>query len=120
MKKSNASSTIDEYIATFPTNIQAILQQVRKTILKAAPKAEETIKYDMPTFVLSGNLIHFAAFKNHIGLYSIPTGDKDFQEAFSPYKTGKGSIQFPFDQPMPLALITRIVKHRIKENRDQH
>lgn len=108
-------TTIDQYIAGFPEEIQRILQQVRKTIHKAAPKAEETIKYDMPTFTFHGNLVHFAAFKKHIGFYPVPMGNPTFNKLFAGYKTGKGSIQFPLDQPMPLDLITKIVHYRISE-----
>ncbi len=108
--------TIDEYIAGFPPDVQAILQQVRATIKEAAPGAEETIKYRMPTFLLNGNLVYFAGFKNHIGFYPIPTGIEKFQKELSKYKTAKGSVQFPLDQPMPLGLIRKIVKFRVKEN----
>jgi uncharacterized protein YdhG (YjbR/CyaY superfamily) len=107
---------IDEYIAGFPENIQKILEQIRATVKKAAPDAEETIKYAMPTFTLNGNLVYFAAFKNHIGFYPAPTGDEAFKKDLSVYKTGKGSVQFPIDKPMPLNLITKIVKLRVKKN----
>jgi uncharacterized protein YdhG (YjbR/CyaY superfamily) len=106
---------IDLYIAGFPEDVQVILQQIRETIRKAAPNAVETIKYAMPTFVLNGNLVHFAAFKNHIGFYPAPTGVEAFKEELSAYKQGKGSIQFPIDKPMPLKLITKIVKYRIAQ-----
>ncbi|WP_409417254.1 iron chaperone [Flavobacterium sp. PS2] len=108
--------TIDEYIAGFPAAIQAVLEQVRQTIRKAAPNAEEKISYAIPTFTLNGNLVHFAAFKNHIGFYALPSGNEAFQEELSVYKSGKGSIQFPLDKPMPLDLITKIVNFRVKEN----
>lgn len=107
---------IDEYIGGFPEDVQKILEQIRATIKNAAPDAEETIKYAMPTFMLNGNLIYFAAFKSHIGLYATPTGNEAFKEELSIYKTGKGSIQFPLDQPMPLDLITRIAEFRVKQN----
>ncbi len=107
---------IDEYIAAFPSEIQAILQQIRVIIKQAAPEATETISYQMPTFVLNGNLVHFAAFKSHIGFYPIPTGIEAFKNELSGYKMGKGSVQFPIDQPMPLELISRIVKFRVDEN----
>ena len=107
---------IDEYIAGFPKPIQKILQETRVTIQKAAPGAKETIKYAMPTFTLEGNLVYFAAFKNHIGFYPAPTNDESFKKDLSPYKTGKGSIQFPYDKPMPYALITKMVKHRVRQN----
>jgi uncharacterized protein YdhG (YjbR/CyaY superfamily) len=109
-------TTIDEYIQDFPENIQNLLQQVRKTISSAAPGAEEAISYAIPTFKLNGNLVHFAAFKNHIGFYPAPTGLKEFQKDLSPYAQGKGSAQFPLDQPLPLELITKIVKYRVQEN----
>ena len=108
--------TIDEYISTFPKDIQKILWQVRKTIKETAPDAEEAISYQIPTFKLNGNLVHFAAFKNHIGFYPAPSGQKAFQKELSIYKSGKGSIQFPIDKPMPLSLIKKIVKYRVKEN----
>ncbi|MDX2246939.1 MAG: DUF1801 domain-containing protein [Bacteroidia bacterium] len=107
---------IDTYICEFPEEIRILLEQVRATIRRAAPEAEEAIKYAMPTFVLNGNLVHFAAFKNHIGFYPVPSGIEAFKEELSVYKMGKGSIQFPLDQPLPLDLITRIVEFRVKEN----
>jgi uncharacterized protein YdhG (YjbR/CyaY superfamily) len=118
MKEMKAGS-IDEYIAGFPKNVQKILQSVRATIRKAAPKAEEAIKYGLPTFILNGNLVHFGGFKNHIGFYPAPTGIEEFREELSVYEGGKGSIQFPLDKPMPLALITKIVKYRIVENAER-
>ncbi|MEZ4836121.1 MAG: DUF1801 domain-containing protein [Caldilineaceae bacterium] len=93
-------TSIDEYIATFPAEIQAILQAVRATVKDAAPDATEKISYQMPTFYLHGNLVHFAAFKNHIGFYPTPTGVEAFQERLSQFKGAKGSVQFPLDQPM--------------------
>ncbi|MBP6469152.1 MAG: DUF1801 domain-containing protein [Chloroflexi bacterium] len=107
---------IDEYIATFPEDVQVMLAELRATIQAAAPAAEEKISYQMPTFALNGNLVHFAAFKNHIGLYPAPTGLEAFQEELSVYKTGKGSVQFPIDQPLPLDLIRKIVHYRVAEN----
>ena len=114
--KQAAPKTIDEYIAGFPPDVQAILQKIRLTIRKAAPGVEETIKYQMPTFMLKGNLVYFAAFKEHIGFYPIPTGIEKFKKELAVYKQGKGSVQFPLDQPMPYGLISRIVKFRVKEN----
>jgi len=111
--------TIDEYISMFPDEVQTILNQVRQTIRGAAPEAGETINYQMPTFTLNGNLVHFAAFKTHIGFYPTPTGIEAFKEELAPYKGAKGSVQFPIDQPMPLSLIRRIVKYRVKENLEQ-
>ncbi len=114
MKKSFTS--IDEYIADFPEEIQKILQEIRAVIKSAAPNAEEKISYQMPAFFLNGNLIHFAAFKNHIGIYPAPSGTEAFKEEIAKYKTAKGSIQLPLDEPMPLKLISRIVKFRVSEN----
>jgi uncharacterized protein YdhG (YjbR/CyaY superfamily) len=111
-----APQTIDEYIAGFPEGVQAILEKIRSTIKDVAPGADEAIKYRMPTFVLNGNLVHFAAFKNHIGFYPVPTGIEAFKEELSFYKQGKGSVQFPLDQPIPYDLISRIVKFRVEEN----
>jgi uncharacterized protein YdhG (YjbR/CyaY superfamily) len=112
-------ATIDDYIAGFPPDVQAILQQIRQTIHEAAPEATEKISYAMPTFYLHGNLVHFAAFKTHIGFYPVPTGIEKFKKELSQYKQGKGSVQFPLDQPMPLDLISRIVKFRVKENKEK-
>jgi uncharacterized protein YdhG (YjbR/CyaY superfamily) len=108
--------TIDEYINMFPEDVQRILNQLRQTIRETAPEAAETINYQMPTFILNGNLVHFAAFKNHIGFYPTPTGIEAFKEELSAYKGAKGSVQFPIDQPLPLSLIRRIVEYRVKEN----
>lgn len=108
-------STIDEYIARCPEDVQAILSKIREIIRKAAPNAEETIKYQIPTFVLNGNLVHFAAFQNHIGFYPTPSGITKFQKELSAYKGAKGSVQFPLDAPIPFSLITKIVKFRVKE-----
>ena len=108
--------TIDEYIAGFPPDVQEVLQKIRQTIHEAAPQATEKISYQMPTFYLKGNLVHFAAFKEHIGFYPVPTGIEKFKKELSVYKQGKGSVQFPLDQPMPYELITKIVKFRVKEN----
>ncbi len=108
---------INEYIAGFPKDTQKILEQIRATIKKAAPDAEETISYAMPTFTLNkAYLVYFAAFKNHIGFYPAPIRNEAFKEEFSFYKTGKGSVRFPLDKPMPVELVTKIVKFRVKEN----
>ncbi|MES2881144.1 MAG: DUF1801 domain-containing protein [Bacteroidota bacterium] len=109
-------NNIDEYIAGFPPDVQKILQQVRATIKKEAPNAEEKIAYAIPTFALNGNLVHFAAFKNHIGFYPAPSGTKAFEKELSIYKSGKGSVQLPLSEPMPLELIKKIVKLRVQEN----
>jgi uncharacterized protein YdhG (YjbR/CyaY superfamily) len=111
-----APTTIDEYIAGFPPEVQTILQKIRLTIKKAAPDAAETISYQMPTFTLHGNLVHFAAFKNHIGFYPVPSGIDKFKKELAVYQQGKGSVQFPLDQPIPYSLISKIVKFRVKEN----
>ena len=111
-----APKTIDEYIAGFPEHVQEILQQIRKTIREAAPEAEEAIAYQMPTFRLRGNLVHFAAFKNHIGFYPTPTGTEQFQAELSAYKGGKGSVRVPLDEPIPYDLIRRIVAFRVQES----
>ena len=108
--------SIDEYIASFPDTIQPILQNIRAAIKEAAPGAEETIKYGMPTFILNGNLVHFAAFKNHIGFYPVPSGIEAFKNELAIYKSGKGSVQFPIDKPIPINLIIKIVKFRVEQN----
>lgn len=110
---------IDAYIAGFPPDVQEILQAIRHTIREAAPDAQETISYQMPTFTLHGNLVHFAAFSKHIGLYPAPTGIEVFKDELAGYKQGKGSVQFPLDQPIPYALISRIVQYRVKENQEK-
>jgi uncharacterized protein YdhG (YjbR/CyaY superfamily) len=116
MKGQTAPRSIDEYIADFPQPVRDILEKIRLTIRRAAPDAEETIKYRMPTFTLKGNLVHFAAFKKHIGFYPTPTGTEKFQKELSVYKGAKGSVQFPLDKPVPYRLISKIVKFRVKEN----
>jgi uncharacterized protein YdhG (YjbR/CyaY superfamily) len=108
--------TIDEYIETFPERVQHILNELRQTIKDAAPEAEETINYGIPTSTLNGNLVHFAAFENHIGFYPTPSGMEAFQKELSSYKGAKGSVQFPIDQALPLPLIRRIVEFRVREN----
>ena len=100
----------------FPRDIQKILAKIRSTIKKAAPGAEEKISYQMPTFTLNGNLVHFAAFREHIGFYPTPSGTEKFQKELTAYKGGKGSIRFPLDEPIPFALIEKIVKFRVKES----
>src|SRR5687768_8603977 len=115
--KAGTAKSIDEYIARFPKATQMALQEVRATIQRAAPGAEETISYAIPTFKLNGTyLIYFAEYKNHIGLYPVPAGNVAFESDFSSYKTsGKGAIQFPLSEPMPVHLITKIVKFRLQE-----
>ena len=117
MKETGASpKTIDEYIATFPKDVQDILEKVRATIRSAAPQAEETINYQIPTFLLKGNLVHFAAYKKHIGFYPTPSGIEQFKDKISAYEWAKGSVQFPLDKPIPYDLISRITEFRVKEN----
>jgi len=109
--------TIDEYVKTFPDDIQEILTAVRDQIKKAAPSAVKAISYQMPTFKLNGkNLVHFAAFKNHIGFYSTPSGTEKFKKELSKYKTSKGTAQFQLNEPIPFDLISKIVKFRVIEN----
>lgn len=114
--KQTAPKDIDEYIAGFPNDVQEILEKIRMTIRKAAPDAEETIKYQMPTFTLNGNLVHFAAFKKHIGFYPAPRGIETFKDELSVYEGAKASLSFPLDKPIPFGLISKIVKFRVKKN----
>ena len=111
-----APPDIDAYIAEFPEPVGAILEQVRQTIRAAAPQAEEAIRYRMPTFRLRGNLVHFAAFKHHIGLYPAPSGILAFAEELAPYRHAKGSVRFPLDQPIPYALLGKIVAYPVTES----
>lgn len=111
---------VNEFIAEFPEDIQLILEKIRATIQQAAPDAKEAIKYGMPTFVLNGNLVHFAAYKNHIGFYPAPTGIDAFIGELAQYRTGKGTIQFPVDKPIPYDLVTKVVKFRVEENLKKH
>lgn len=111
------SKTINEYIETAPKDVRDILKKIRQIIRTAAPKAEETINYGIPTFKLSGkNLAHFAGFKAHIGFYPTPSGIEAFKKELSAYKGAKGSVQFPLDKPIPYGLIKKIVKFRVSEN----
>ena len=110
-------STIDEYIAGFSTEVRAILQKIRRTVGKAAPDAQETISYRIPSFKLNGMLVHFAAFKAHIGFYPPVRGDAKLVKAVSRYAGEKGNLRFPLDEPIPYDLIERIVQHRVKQNR---
>lgn len=111
-----ALTTIDEYILQFPAEVQVILQELRQVITETAPEAREIISYQMPTFYLKGNLVHFAAYKKHIGFYPTPTGIEAFKDELSIYKGAKGSVQFPVDRPIPFNLIRKIVKFRVDEN----
>lgn len=110
-----APQTIDEYIAGFPPDVQEILLKIRAIIRKTAPDAQEAIRYRLPTFVLNGNLVHFGAFKKHIGFYPTPSGTERFKKELSAYQGAKGSVQFPLDKPIPYDLITQIVEFRVKE-----
>jgi len=116
-KSKNKFERIDDYIATFPEDVQKILEQIRKVIRDSAPDAQEAIAYGIPTFKHNGNLVHFAAFKHHIGFYpGGPSAIKAFQKELSNYKLSKGTVQFPLDKPIPLDLVKTIVKFRVKEN----
>ena len=114
--KTIQAGNIDEYIAGFPEHIQEILEKLRDTIRKAAPGAEEVMSYQMPAFKFHGMLVYFAMHKNHIGFYPTPSGIEAFKKELSAYEGAKGSIKFPIDKPLPLGLITKIVKFRVKEN----
>jgi len=109
-------TSIDEYIATFPEEIQKKLQEIRATIKAAAPDAEEKISYKMPAFAQNGILVYFAAWKNHIGFYPIPSGTQAFKQELSAYESSKGAVKFPLDKPMPLDFISKNVKFRLAEN----
>jgi uncharacterized protein YdhG (YjbR/CyaY superfamily) len=114
--KAAKATTIDEYISGFPRDIQRLLKQVRSTIRKAAPAAQETISYRVPAFMFEGSLVYFAAFKNHIGFFPTSSGITHFKNELSAYESAKGSVRFPLDQPIPLDLITKITRFRVKEN----
>jgi uncharacterized protein YdhG (YjbR/CyaY superfamily) len=111
--------TMDEYINLFPEDVRNILNELRQAIKETAPEAQETINYQIPTFTLNGNLVHFAAFKNHVGFYPTPSGMEAFKKELAAYKGAKGSVQFPINQPLPLPLIRRIVEYRVKENSER-
>ena len=111
-----AFTTIDEYIAGFPEHIQAILEQMRQTIRETAPDAQEAISYQIPTFKLNGNLVHFAAFKKHIGFYPASSGIEAFKDELASYEFAKGSVKFPLTEPIPFDLVRRIVAYRVEEN----
>ena len=118
VSKKNQIPSIDEYIYGFPGDVQDILQELRRIIRESAPNAEETISYKIPTFKLKGNLVHFAAFKNHIGFYPTPSAIEAFKRELSPYETAKGSVKFPLNKPIPYDLVRRVVEFRVKENTD--
>lgn len=117
--KQQKPTTIDEYIADFPADVQPLLEKVRAAIRKAAPDAEEAIKYQMPTFVLNGNLVHFACWANHIGLYPGSRPIAEFKDELSRYETSKGTVQFPLDKPIPSGLIGKITKSCVKRNAER-
>lgn len=119
MKTGQTPRSIDEYIAGFPSDVQEMMKKIRLTIRKAAPDAEERISYQIPTFTLNGNLVHFGAFKRHIGFYPASTGIEKFKSELSAYEGAKGTVRFPFEKPIPFALISKIVKFRVKENLDR-
>jgi uncharacterized protein YdhG (YjbR/CyaY superfamily) len=119
MTKTPEIKNVDDYIQQFPNEIQAMLLQLRKTIKAAAPKAEEIISYKMPAYKYHGMLAYFASYKNHIGFYAVPTGHEAFKKELSKYKGGKGSVQFPLDKPLPLKLVTQIVKFRVAQNEEK-
>lgn len=110
------AESVDAYIADFPVEVQKMLEQIRSTIKQAAPKAEETISYAIPSYKLNGMLVHFAGYANHIGFYPGAGGIAAFVEELADYKTSKGTVQFPIDQPLPLKLVTKIVEFRVKQN----
>ena len=117
MKKARVpAGNIDQYIARFPPDVQAVLAKVRLTIRQAAPTAQETVAYGIPTFILNGNLVHFGAFQKHLGFYPTSSGIAKFQPELSAYKSARGSVQFPFDKLIPYPLIARIVKFRVRES----
>lgn len=113
------SNEINKYISSFPEKTQSLLKQVYSTIKKVIPEADECIKYMMPTFVLNGNLVHFAGYKNHIGFYPAPSGINAFKNELTGYNCSKGAIQFPLNKPLPLVLIVKIVRFRVKENTEK-
>jgi len=119
MDKNKAAKNVDEYIAQFPPEVKAALESLRKTIKTAAPKAEELISYMMPAYKLNGVLVYFAGYKNHIGFYGTPSGHEAFEKELVGYKSGKGSVQFPLDKPLPLKLVTQIVKFRVAQNQEK-
>jgi uncharacterized protein YdhG (YjbR/CyaY superfamily) len=111
-----AARNVDEYIAGFPPEVQDVLKQIRSTISATAPEAKEAIKYQIPTYTLNGNLVSFAAYRSHIGLYPVPVGTKKFQKQLATYRAARSTARFPLDQPIPYDLIRQLVKFRVKEN----
>lgn len=119
LESGSKPETIDDYISQFPSGIQEILQKLRLVIKEAAPDAEERMSWQMPTFYLNGNLVHFAAHKNHVGFYPAPSGIEAFKDQLSGYKGAKGSVQFPYANPVPYELVKEIVKFRVMENSER-
>lgn len=117
MTKKKQIKTIDEYIAKFPEDVQDILEKIRQVIKESAPDAEETINYQIPTYKLKGNLVHFGAFKNHIGFYPTPSAMDEFKKELSLYEVAKGSVKFPINKPIPYGLVKKIVKYRVQETK---
>lgn len=115
-KSKPTSADVDKFIAAYPKEVQEVLTKVRETIRESAPEAEETINYGIPTFTLNGNLVHFSALQTHIGFYPTPSGIEKFKKELSKYEGAKGSVKFSLDKPIPYALISKIVKFRVKEN----
>lgn len=116
MQTAKKYETFEEYFRSFPENVQALLEEMRQTIRAVAPEAEEVIAYQMPTFRLNGNLVHFAAYKKHIGFYPTPSGINAFIEELAPYEVSKGTVRFPLDEPIPFDLVSKIVEFRVNEN----
>ena len=110
------SKSIDDYIDRYPKEVRRLLKQIRRTIQKAAPRAKETISYRIPTYTLNGNLVHFGGFRTHVSFFPTSSGISAFEKELSSYKTSRGTVQFPLDKPLPLALVSRIVKFRVKES----
>jgi uncharacterized protein YdhG (YjbR/CyaY superfamily) len=119
MKKGEVARNVDEYIVSHPPEVRASLEKLRQAICEAAPLAEETISYMMPAYKCDGVLVYFGAYKNHIGFYPTGSGIAAFQQELTRFKTSKGTVQFPIDQPLPLSLIKKIVKYRVKENQQK-
>lgn len=112
-------TTIDKYIRTFPHDTRRILERLKEIVHEAAPDAQEAIRYGIPTFRLNGNLVHFAAYRDHIGFYPAPSGIEAFRDELAPYIHGKGTVRFPIDKPIPYDLVRKIVTYRVKENREK-
>jgi len=119
MANRSTPATIDDYIAEFPKDVRSILEKIRSTVRKIVPQAEEKISYKMPAFALNGDLIYFAAFKKHIGIFPPVRGDEKLRKELAPYRGEKGNLKFPLDEPMPYELIARVVKCRVKEHSER-